>query len=35
MASELGNGWMGANVAPFLDGPPDRRIGPVIASVGV
>ena len=35
MASELGDGWMGTNVAPSLDGPPDRRIGPVIASVSV
>jgi len=33
MASELGNTWMGANVAPLLAGPPDRRIGPIIASV--
>ncbi|MGA7988481.1 MAG: hypothetical protein WCB51_08800 [Candidatus Dormiibacterota bacterium] len=35
MATELGNTWMGANVAPLLDGPPERRIGPVIASVSV
>jgi hypothetical protein len=35
MATELGNTWMGANVAPLLDGPPDRRIGPVIGSVSV
>ena len=35
MAAELGSGWMGANVAPLLDGPPDRRIGPIIASVSV
>ena len=35
MATELGNTWMGANVAPLLDGPPDRRIGPIIASVSV
>ena len=33
MATELGNTWMGANVTPLLDGPPERRIGPVIASV--
>jgi hypothetical protein len=33
MASDLGNSWMGANVAPLLDGPPDRRIGQIIASV--
>jgi hypothetical protein len=35
MATELGNTWMAANVAPLLDGPPDRRIGPIIASVSV
>ena len=35
LATELGNTWMGANVAPLLDGPPDRRIGPIIASVSV
>jgi hypothetical protein len=35
MAAQLGNSWMGANVAPLLDGPPDRRIGPIIASVTV
>ncbi len=33
MATALGNTWMGANVAPLLAGPPDRRIGPVIGSV--
>ena len=35
IATDLGNAWMGANVAPFLAAPPDRRIGPIIASVGV
>jgi hypothetical protein len=35
MAAELGNGWMAANVAPLLDGPPDRRIGPIITSVSI
>jgi len=35
IASQLGNTWMGANVAPLLDGPTDRRIGPIIASVSV
>jgi quinol monooxygenase YgiN len=35
MATELGNAWMGVNVAPLLDGPPERRIGPIIASVTV
>ncbi len=34
LAAELGNTWMGANVAPLLVGPPERRIGPIIASVG-
>ena len=35
MATELGNTWMGTNIVPLLDGAPDRRIGPVIASVSV
>jgi quinol monooxygenase YgiN len=35
MATELGNAWMGVNVAPLLAGPPERRIGPIIASVTV
>ena len=35
MATELGNTWMGANVAPLLAGPPERRIGPIIGSVSV
>jgi hypothetical protein len=35
MATELGNTWMGANVAPWLDRPPERRMGPVIGSVNV
>jgi hypothetical protein len=35
MATELGNTWMGANVAPLLDRAPERRIGPVIGSVSV
>jgi len=35
MATELGNAWMGANVSPLLDGPPERRIGPIIATVSV
>jgi Flp pilus assembly protein TadG len=34
-ATELGNTWMGVNVAPLLDGAPERRIGPVIGSVSV
>jgi hypothetical protein len=35
MATELGNSWMSANVGPLLEGPPERRIGPIIASVSV
>ena len=35
MATELGNAWMGANVAPLLAGTPERRIGAIIASVSV
>jgi hypothetical protein len=35
MANELGNTWMGANVAPLLDRAPERRMGPVIGSVNV
>jgi hypothetical protein len=33
MASELGNSSMGTHVTPLLDGPPDRRIGAIIATV--
>jgi hypothetical protein len=35
MAAELGNTWMAANVAPLLAGPPERHIGPILASVSV
>jgi hypothetical protein len=35
MAAQLGSTWMAANVAPLLDGSPERRIGPIIASVSV
>lgn len=35
MATELGNALMGANVSLLLDGPPERRIGPIIATVSV
>jgi hypothetical protein len=35
MASALGNTWMAANVAPLLAGPPERRIGPIIATVNI
>ena len=32
VATEIGSPWMTANVAPLLAGPPDRHIGPTIAS---
>ncbi|GAC1534134.1 MAG: hypothetical protein NVS3B1_28630 [Marmoricola sp.] len=32
LATEVGSPWMGANVLPLLAGPPERHIGPVIAS---
>jgi hypothetical protein len=32
IASEVGSPWMVANVAPLLAAPPERHIGPVIAS---
>ncbi|MEY2397628.1 MAG: hypothetical protein QOJ00_802 [Actinomycetota bacterium] len=32
VATEVGSPWMTANVAPRLAGPPDRQIGPTIAS---
>jgi heme-degrading monooxygenase HmoA len=35
MASQLGNTWMAANIAPLLAGPPERRIGAIVASVSV
>ena len=35
MASKLGNTWMAENIAPLLTGPPERRIGPIVASVSV
>jgi hypothetical protein len=34
MHAVINNLWMGANVVPLLASPPDRRIGPVIASTG-
>lgn len=34
VATEVGSPWMGANVVPLLAAPPERRIGPVIASAG-
>jgi len=32
LATEVGSPWMLANVVPLLAGPPDRHIGPTIAS---
>jgi hypothetical protein len=32
LATEVGSPWMVANVVPLLSGPPERHIGPVIAS---
>jgi hypothetical protein len=32
LATEVGSPWMGANVVPLLDGPPERHVGPVVAS---
>jgi hypothetical protein len=32
VATEVGSPWMVANVVPLLAGPPERRIGPLIAS---
>ncbi|HET7666125.1 MAG TPA: hypothetical protein VFK56_08660 [Mycobacterium sp.] len=32
VATEVGSPWMTANVVPLLAGPPDREIGPTIAS---
>jgi hypothetical protein len=32
IATEVGSPWMGANVVPLLAGPPERHIGPLIAS---
>ena len=34
LATEVGSPWMVANVFPLLAGPPERSIGPVIASTG-
>lgn len=34
LATEVGSPWMLANVVPLLAAPPDRRIGPVLASTG-
>ncbi|HVT75710.1 MAG TPA: hypothetical protein VHD87_01675 [Acidimicrobiales bacterium] len=32
IATEVGSPWMTAKVVPLLAGPPDRQIGPTIAS---
>jgi hypothetical protein len=32
LATEVGSPWMSAHVVPLLAGPPQRHIGPVIAS---
>ena len=32
VATEVGSPWMTANVVPLLAGPPDRHVGPTIAS---
>ena len=32
IATEVGSPWMSANVVPLLAGPPERHIGPTIAS---
>lgn len=34
VATEVGSPWMRANVVPLLAAPPDRHVGPVIASCG-
>lgn len=34
LATLVGNTWMRTNVAPFLERPPERHLGAVIASVG-
>jgi hypothetical protein len=34
VATEVGSPWMSANVVPLLAAPPERHIGPVIASSG-
>ncbi|MDP1820604.1 MAG: hypothetical protein Q8K58_12045 [Acidimicrobiales bacterium] len=32
IATEVGSPWMAANVVPLLAGPPERRVGALIAS---
>ena len=33
LAGEIGGPWMVENIVPLLDGPPQRHIGPTLASV--
>jgi hypothetical protein len=35
VATEVGSPWMRTNVVPLLASPPDRHIGPIIASTGL
>lgn len=32
LATEVGSPWMRANVVPLLSGPPQRHVGPFVAS---
>ncbi len=32
IATEVGSPWMRENVVPLLSGPPERRLGPIVAS---
>jgi hypothetical protein len=32
LATEVGSPWMMATIVPLLAGPPDRKVGPVLAS---
>lgn len=33
IATEVGSPWMAANVGPLLAAPPERHLGPVVASI--
>jgi hypothetical protein len=33
LATEVGSPWMRANVVPLLAGPPERHLGPIIATI--
>jgi len=35
LATEVGSPWMRANVLPLLARPPDRHVGPVVATTGL